>query len=211
MVLKWRLVPPLVSLLCLPSSCAGSSVKQLASQERAGVKERIHNGTAAAIGEFSYFALLHYEGEPSGLCGGVLVGPRHVLTLAWCLTNLQGVYIGATTSKTDGTFFAVLALTSHPDYDGRANTVVIWGYEITLASDVSNDIPRATIRRDTGSVEGVTLSAMGYGLFDDTDPTIKDATKMSSYLRKTTVYTVAQTICAEELTGQYHGGDFTYD
>jgi Trypsin len=165
------------------------------SPREAADTERIYDGNLAATGEFPYFALLVFENSDYA-CGGVLIGPRHVLTQAYCIAgdlgNVTGVYVGGTTSRTDGIYFPVSSTTVHPSYvnefDQNGDSVYRNDIGIVVLDGVvPSSIPRPSIRR-APSVEGVTLTTMGFGWYDENQI-------LSNYLLKMTSVTKTDQYC----------------
>jgi secreted trypsin-like serine protease len=179
-------------LLLLPTPLGVFSLRH--SKERKTIEtstteaeERIFNGVAAAFNEFPYFALLNYS-DPNVVCGGVLIGPKHVLTSGICIDaawpggGLNGVYIGGTT-RTNG-IFRTIASTEQPSFYSLSPLTNNLGM-IILDSEVLVDLP--SIRREP-SVAGTTLTVIGFGPTDST-------TTLSDRLRKATFVTQTDTFC----------------
>ena len=90
----------------------------------------IVGGAVAAPGRFPSMVSVEYFG--SHLCGGVILGPRHILTAASCLvySSASSISIEAGTPYIDIVDFQfawATKLISHPDFDdeGRGNDIAV--------------------------------------------------------------------------------------
>jgi len=107
-------------------------------------KPRIINGKEVLVPRYPYFSLMYGR----SLCGGVLIGPRLVLSAAHCEDASTQFRIGAFENPNDGEKVNIRSTIVHPDYDVSRfdNDIIIFQLEtdvnlpyIQLGSDYVRD------------------------------------------------------------------------
>ena len=94
------------------------------------LKERISGGSIAAIEDYPHQVSLRYDGNIF-ICGGSIIGNRHILTAAHCLENLVStfaVYTGSSLSTT-GQPHRVESYWIHEKYRGKED---LWDHDVAL-------------------------------------------------------------------------------
>jgi secreted trypsin-like serine protease len=119
-------------------------------------KPRIINGKEVLVLRYPYFSLMYGR----SLCGGVLIGPRLVLSAAHCEDASTQFRIGAFKNPNDGEKVNIRSTIVHPDYEVSRfdNDIIIF----QLETDV--DLPY--IRLGSDYVRDGSYTVIGFG---DTD------------------------------------------
>ncbi|XP_032671112.1 transmembrane protease serine 9-like [Odontomachus brunneus] len=140
----------------------------IAKQAYGDEPEAIVGGSRAIPGQFPYQISLQYW--DLHICGGSIIGPKHIITAAHCVEDLNQKYMtvvtGSTRSSGDGQSHEIECIQVHPGYTGQRRDG--WKDDICLItlkkpivmSKVQDIIPLASKDYATGDNVG-TISGFG--------------------------------------------------
>ncbi len=152
-----------------------------------GMQPEVIGGHVARDGRWPFMTPLMFkpiaDNVAAQICGGSLIGPRHVLTAAHCvsgpdLSRYLQVLVGTQSLLEGGHRVQVADVTVHPKYEGRDYDVAV----LTLAEAVNDVEPVPFIDSIAAEArvapEGRLVFGMGYGVMDndtgDSSPLLLD-------------------------------------
>ena len=121
---------------------------------------RIINGQDVVSFRYPYFSLMYGR----GLCGGVLISPRLVLSAAHCDGAANDFQVGAYKDKSDGDHVNIRSAIIHPEYDTTEFDMDIM---IIQLEEKSNN---PYIKLDKEEIDGGTFTVLGFGDMDKESP-----------------------------------------
>ncbi|XP_032671111.1 transmembrane protease serine 9-like [Odontomachus brunneus] len=192
----------------------------IAKQAYGDEPEAIVGGSMASPGQFPHQISLQYGG--SHMCGGSIIGTRHVLSAAHCVENMNKdqmkVMTGSISSRRgSGQTYDIQCIQIHPGYTGKSADgwkddicLITLTRPITL-SNVQNVIPLATRDYATGSYRGI-ISGFGWTspnsgvspnlLFTSVNTLSRQTCLNAHPKRENNAFTNANNICTFEAYGK---------
>ncbi|CAI5715686.1 unnamed protein product [Hyaloperonospora brassicae] len=125
----------------------------------------ILGGTTVPKGRKSYYAGVRHTRKGKNLCGGALIGPKHVLTASHCTVfDLRWVSIGShyNNGTLDGEQIKVVSVINHPNFTEPlkfSNDFAI--LELEVASSIK--YPKLAEADDSDFEAGATVTTIGNG------------------------------------------------
>ena len=155
-----------------------------------GTQVRIVGGSDASLGQFPWLVNLGYQrngaGEPTFKCGGTLIGPRHVVTAAHCVTDLptgfELVVVRVGEHDLAGEFDCQAGVCAPPPQDMRVSSVVTHP-SYGKPNPFQNDIAVITMAEEVKASDYVSSVCLPFrdGGYDYLSPTPEEVVDVAGW------------------------------